>query len=92
MLLESRNLGEAIALIERTPHAVGLNWVMGDGTGVTMIERSAGKAVRYGPANDGRPAYHTNHPLVCDDWSPGIAGAPPARSSPRPTAATSSSA
>lgn len=42
---------------------------MGDGDGVAMIERSAGKSVRYGPGGDGRPVCHTNHPLVCDDWT-----------------------
>ena len=84
MLLESRSLEEALALIEVTPHAVGLNWVMGDPDGAAMVERSAGEGVRYGPSDPNRPAYHTNHPLVCDDWQPqpaaGRLRAPPGRS------------
>jgi hypothetical protein len=39
-----------------------------------MIERSASRAVRYGPAATDLPAYHTNHPLVSDDWSEVLAG------------------
>jgi len=83
LLLESRSLAEARELVERTPHAVGLNWVMGAPDGVAMIERSAGRAVPYGPVG-GRPAYHTNHPLVCEDWAEafGPGGGPrPSRSS-----------
>ena len=67
MLLESRSLDAALQLVEATPHAVGLNWVLGDGSEVAMVERSAGRAVRYGGA--GEVAYHTNHPLVSDDWA-----------------------
>jgi hypothetical protein len=64
-LLESRTLADAVALVDRTPHAVGLNWVMGDPGGVAMIERSAGVSTPYRP---GEVAWHTNHPLVCADW------------------------
>lgn len=70
-LLERRSLTDAVALVTGTPHAVGLNWVMGDGMdeGVAMIERSARRAVRYGPNAPSAVAYHTNHPLVNDDWA-----------------------
>lgn len=70
MLLECRSLGEALGLVGRLPHAVGLNWVMGDPEGVAMVERSASEAVRYGPHADGNLVYHTNHPLACADWAP----------------------
>lgn len=86
LLLESRSLDEAVALVEQTPHAVGLNWVMGDPDGVTMIERSAGQAVRYGPVDPDRPAYHTNHPLTCADW--GAAFQPGSPERPRPSRST----
>ncbi len=67
LLLESTSLAEAIALIERLPHASGLNWVMGDPKAVAMYERSAGAAVKYGPDDPSRPVYHTNHPIKnCD--------------------------
>lgn len=82
LLLESRSLEEALILVDGTPHAVGLNWVMGDPGGVVMVERSAGEAVRYGPHDPGRPAYHTNHPLRCTDW--GAAFQPGAPERPRP--------
>jgi isopenicillin-N N-acyltransferase-like protein len=69
-LLESRSLAEARGRVESTPHAVGLNWVMGDAAGVAMIERSGGTAAPFGPGEDGAPVWHTNHPLVCEDWAP----------------------
>jgi hypothetical protein len=68
LLLESRCLADAMALIEATPHAVGLNWVMGDPDGVAMVERSGADSVVFGPLNDDEIAYHTNHPIVCRDW------------------------
>ncbi|MEZ6023590.1 MAG: C45 family peptidase [Hyphomonadaceae bacterium] len=77
LLLEARTLADARALVERTPHAVGLNWVMGDPSGVAMIERSGRESVFFGPNADGAPAFHTNHPLVCREI-----GAKP-RSGPR---------
>lgn len=78
LLLECRSLEEAVCLVERTPHAAGLNWVMGDPTGVAMIERSGFGLARYGP-DSAAPAYHTNHPLLCDDWAwdEGATGARP---------------
>jgi hypothetical protein len=69
-LLESRSLDEALALVERSPHSAGLNWVMGDPDGVAMIERSGREMHRFGPAS-AAPAYHTNHPLACADWARG---------------------
>jgi hypothetical protein len=67
LLLESRTLAEGIAIIEKLPHASGLNWVMGDPNAVAMYERSAGRAVKYGPDDPARPVYHTNHPLRNED-------------------------
>ncbi|WBX85166.1 C45 family autoproteolytic acyltransferase/hydolase [Sphingosinicella microcystinivorans] len=68
LLLESRTLAEAAALVERIPPATGLNWVMGDPDGVMMIERSGFETAKT-PGADGRPVYHTNHPLACSDWA-----------------------
>lgn len=84
LLLESRSLEEARGIIEKLPHAVGLNWVMGDPDGVAMLERSAEQTIPYGPASNTTIAYHTNHPLKCNDWQSKFAGGappPPARSS-----------
>ncbi len=80
LLLESRTLSEAVAIIERLPHASGLNWVMGDADGVAMYERSAGRVVKYGPDDPSRPIWHTNHPIRNED----IANLP----SGRPTRST----
>jgi hypothetical protein len=79
LLLESRSLAEAVATIDRLPHASGLNWVMGDPRGVAMYERSASEVVKYGPDDPTQPVYHTNHPLRnCDVV--GEAGRRPGRS------------
>jgi hypothetical protein len=77
LLMESRSCSAARALIEKLPHAVGLNWVIGDGDSVMMLERSALHAVEYGPVAGACLAYHTNHPLKCSDWQPGFSGAAP---------------
>ncbi len=79
LLLESTTLDDAVALIEATPHAVGLNWVIGDPVGVRMIERSGHEMAVFGPLDDERAAFHTNHPLACRDLRQDL-GARPARS------------
>jgi isopenicillin-N N-acyltransferase like protein len=74
LLLESRSLAEATERLGRYRHASGLNWVMGDPSGVAMLECSTDKMARYGPADPALPVYHTNHPLLSRDLAPG--GAP----------------
>jgi hypothetical protein len=86
LLLECRTLIDALELIERTPHAVGLNWVVGDPEDVAMIERSAHAAAHYGPKERQTLAFHTNHPLACTDWAD--AYAPDAPNQPRPARST----
>ncbi len=70
LLLESRSLDDARRIVETHTHASGLNWVMGDPHGVTMLECSADTVVRYGPDDPARVIYHTNHPLRNADLSP----------------------
>lgn len=67
LLLDSKTLIQAQTLVQQLPHAVGLNWVMGDAGGVCMIERSGHQAVLHAPMGRA-PAFHTNHPLTCTDW------------------------
>jgi len=83
VLMESRSCAKARALIERMPHAVGLNWVLGDPDEVAMLERSSRETVEYGPGPGASIAYHTNHPLKCRDWQP-VDG----RAQPRPARST----
>lgn len=85
LLLEARTLAEAQIMIQKLPHAVGLNWVIGDADGVRMIERSAYEAVLHTPAHH-TPAFHTNHPLTCRDWRDEYRPNAPAR--PRPARST----
>ena len=70
LLLESRSLAEATARLGRYRHASGLNWVMGDPTGVAMLECSTSEMARYGPTDPALPIYHTNHPLKSRDLAP----------------------
>lgn len=69
MLLESHSLAQACQYVVATPHAASLNWVMGDPDGVAMIERSGGKAEHYFRPSTKVPVFHTNHPLVNDEWT-----------------------
>jgi isopenicillin-N N-acyltransferase-like protein len=84
-LLESRSLAEATERLGRYPHASGLNWVMGDPTGVAMLECSTREIARYGPTDPALPIYHTNHPLKSRDLAPEHRDGAPRR---RPTRST----
>ena len=84
-LLESRSLAEAIERLSLYPHASGLNWVMGDPTGVAMMECSTDQRTRYGPTDPALPIYHTNHPLKSRDLAPEHRDGAPRR---RPTRST----
>lgn len=67
LLLESRSLKDARALMDRIPQAVGTNWVMGDSRSVAMIERTGDACAPY--AENPPLAYHTNHPLALVHWA-----------------------
>jgi isopenicillin-N N-acyltransferase-like protein len=69
-ILECRNFGEAREFLHRVPHASGLNWVLGDPKNVGMFEASSGKIVAYEPGGKSERLFHTNHPLVNDDYDP----------------------
>jgi isopenicillin-N N-acyltransferase-like protein len=84
LIMECKSCSEAQALIERVPHAVGLNWVIGDSDRVVMLERSATQTIEYGPGPEASLAYHTNHPLKCVDWQSAFEHAAP----PRPARST----
>ncbi len=69
-VLERANLRDAEAWLKQIPHAVGQNYTLGDPTGARAFECSAGEKVRFRPGPEADFTYHTNHPLVNEDWHP----------------------
>ncbi len=66
-LLGQPSYGDATDFIQRIPHAVGHNYVIGGPEKVTSWECSANKVVEFVPAGHDNLVYHTNHPFVNDD-------------------------
>jgi isopenicillin-N N-acyltransferase-like protein len=60
--LEQPDLKSAVSLLRRVPHASGMNYVVGDATGITGLECSSERVVEYGEGSS--RIAHTNHPLV----------------------------
>ena len=59
---------DAIAFLHRIKHASGQNYVVGGASTVQSLECSAGKVSRYKPKERDDVVWHTNHPLVNDDF------------------------
>jgi isopenicillin-N N-acyltransferase like protein len=68
-LLEQRTLDEAIAFLHRIKHASGQNYLVGGRDRATSFECSAGKVCAFQPAGRRDVVWHTNHPLVNDDYN-----------------------
>jgi hypothetical protein len=70
-LLEQGSHGDALAFLRRVKHASGQAYTVGGVDRAPCFECSAGKVVRFVPFAGARWTFHTNHPLVNDDWSQG---------------------
>lgn len=68
-VLEKRSFEEAIAFIRSVRHASGQNYLIGGIERVGSFECSAGRITEYAPYQDGSVTYHTNHPLINDDYT-----------------------
>ena len=68
-LLERSTAEEAVEFLQKVKHASGQNYIIGGRRTVYDFEASSGKVVRYLPAQSGSIVYHTNHPLVNDDYN-----------------------
>lgn len=68
-LLEKTTLEDAVEFVKTVNHASGQNYVIGGPEDVVDLEASSSKVVEYVPASDGQAIYHTNHPLVNDDYN-----------------------
>jgi len=68
VILEQPDLNTASAFLQQIQHASAENYVIGDAQKVVNFECSAHKVVQYIPYEGARRVYHTNHPLVNDDF------------------------
>jgi hypothetical protein len=69
-VLEQQTEEAALNLLSRIKHASGQNYIVGGPTAVHDVECSAGKVSRFSPKMWPDRVWHTNHPLVNDDYSP----------------------
>lgn len=60
---------DAVALLKSIRHASGQNYVIGGPERPVSLECSAGKVEEFRPFPDAAFTYHTNHPLVNNDFS-----------------------
>ena len=68
--LEQQTEKAALQFLHRVKHASGQNYVLGGPAGVHAVECSAGKVVPFAPKTWPDGVWHTNHPLVNDDYAP----------------------
>lgn len=66
-MLEQTTLEDAVNFVKTVKHALGQNYVIGGPEDVHSFEASSTKVVEYTP--DSHAIYHTNHPLVNDDYN-----------------------
>jgi hypothetical protein len=68
-LLERETEAAAVDFLRRVKHASGQNYLIGGPDKVHDFECSAGKLIRFTPAAGPDVLWHTNHPLVSDDYN-----------------------
>ncbi len=69
-LLAQKSHESVLAFLKKVKHASGQNYILGLGDSVYDFEVSAGKIVPFLPVAGKNIVYHTNHPLVNDDFKP----------------------
>ncbi len=68
-ILEQTTLDSAVEFVKTVKHASGQNYVIGGSENVVDFEASSTKVVELTPASDTHSIYHTNHPIVNDDYN-----------------------
>jgi len=68
-LLMQKNEGEALAFLRRVKHASGANYLIGGPDHVYSFECSTNRIARFQPNGQDGVVWHTNHPLVNDDYN-----------------------
>jgi hypothetical protein len=69
-VLEQSTEEAALSFLRRVKHASGQNYIVGGPTAVHSLECSAGKVSAFVPKKWPDRVWHTNHPLVNDDYTP----------------------
>jgi predicted choloylglycine hydrolase len=68
-VLEQQTEEDALAFLHRIKHASGQNYILGGPTNVYDLECSATKVSRFKVKERDDVVWHTNHPLVNDDYN-----------------------
>ena len=66
-MLNCHTFDAAVALVKSAGHTVGLNYIIADANQLIDLETSANQVAEYRPHLE--RVYHTNHPLVNDDFA-----------------------
>jgi isopenicillin-N N-acyltransferase like protein len=69
-LLRRKTYKEAVKFLEDIQPAAPQTYLVGGPEEAAVFERSAGKMSRFVPFAGAEFSYHTNHPLVNDDYNP----------------------
>ncbi len=69
-LLRQRSYEQAVKFLQDIQPAAPQNYVIGGPADAAAFERSAGKMSRFIPFAGAEFTYHTNHPLINDDFNP----------------------
>ncbi len=63
IIMNQKSLKDAVDIIQKIPHASGVNYIIGDGTGVVDYECSPNQVKQFLPHQGSTRLYHTNHPI-----------------------------
>ncbi|MGA2532147.1 MAG: C45 family peptidase [Candidatus Aminicenantales bacterium] len=69
-ILRQKSYEQAVKFLQDILPAAPQNYVIGGPDDVACFERSAGKMSRFIPFEGAEFTYHTNHPLINDDFNP----------------------
>jgi len=69
-ILRQKTYEQAVNFLETVQPAAPQTYVIGGPNETAVFERSAGKMARFIPFEGAEFSYHTNHPMVNDDYNP----------------------
>ncbi len=69
-ILRQKSYENAVRFLEEIEPAAPQNYMIGGDDKASSFERSAGKVVEFVPFAGAEFTYHTNHPLINDDFNP----------------------
>ena len=67
LILNQKSVKDAVNIIQKLPHASGVNYLIGDGTSVVDYECSPNQVKQFLPHQGSTRVYHTNHPIENTD-------------------------